>query len=116
MNIRGFHHRSAKNFHLEAQSSSAQIQFQKRLLNWMQISILAQSFNRQNFFSRDLRRQQVTTAERFAIHQHGTRPAHADATTFLRADQIQVITQDFEQCSRPNLDFMPASVYIQNHS
>ena len=57
----------------------------------------------------------VAKSDWLAIHQHGTRAAHADATTFFCADQSQIITQDFEQCPRPFLDLVPASVYIQNH-
>jgi hypothetical protein len=77
----------------------------------MKISIATQTFNRCDFFSRDLLRKQMTTTERLAIHQHGTRAAHADSAAFLCANQIQVIAQDIEQCPRVCFDFKLAPVY-----
>jgi len=73
------------------------------LLNGMQIAILGKPFNGLDVMPHRLNGQHQATADQLAVEQHRTRPAHADSTPLLRADQVQFLPQDGKE--RPGIAF-----------
>jgi hypothetical protein len=69
----------------------------ERLLNWMELTMLRQPFNGQDFFSFRQWCKQKARTRGFAIEKHRASAAHADAATFAGAKKLELRSQYFEQ-------------------
>src|SRR5579859_7618809 len=69
-----------------------------RLLDQVESAIrIADAFDRDDRFADRQRRQQQAAADRLAIQQNGARAAHAHATGFAHAGQLELIAQNLQQ-------------------
>src|SRR5262249_52266406 len=87
---------------------------EKRLLHWMQRSILLQSFDRKEGMSYGGADRNLAGPPRHATQQHSTRAAQAFTATVLRARQIKFVPQHIEQWSIGRIaDRMSPSIDLQ---
>jgi hypothetical protein len=69
----------------------------ERLLQWMKLVVVRHAFDRRDRRAVDLQHRRQTTVHELSVDEHGTGPTLALAAPFLRARQMQVLTQDIEQ-------------------